>query len=142
MEVSIYTDGAARGNPNGPGGYGTILVYIDSKGNTHTKELSCGYKKTTNNRMELMAAIEGLKALKEPCEVELFTDSAYLHNAFSQGWLMRWQKNMIPGNSDYSFSCQFRERTIWKKPYPVIGRYPSSFPVTMYPKPSCGHGTR
>ena len=56
MKVKIYTDGAARGNPDGPGGYGTVLEFIDSKGQLHTKELSCGYKKTTNNRMELMAA--------------------------------------------------------------------------------------
>ena len=55
MKVKIYTDGAARGNPDGPGGYGTVLEFIDSKGQLHTKELSCGYKKTTNNRMELMA---------------------------------------------------------------------------------------
>jgi len=90
MEVSIYTDGAARGNPNGPGGYGTILVYIDSKGNTHTKELSCGYKKTTNNRMELMAAIAGLEALNKPCKVNLYSDSQYLCNAFNQNWIDGW----------------------------------------------------
>ena len=60
MRVSIYTDGAARGNPDGPGGYGTVLEYVDSKGELHTKELSQGYKKTTNNRMELMAVIAGL----------------------------------------------------------------------------------
>lgn len=90
MEVSIYTDGAARGNPNGPGGYGTILVYVDSKGNTHTKELSCGYKKTTNNRMELMAAIAGLEALNKPCDVKLYSDSQYLCNAFNQNWIDGW----------------------------------------------------
>ncbi|HEX3076009.1 MAG TPA: RNase H family protein, partial [Lachnospiraceae bacterium] len=71
MNVSVYTDGAARGNPDGPGGYGTILVYIDSKGVEHRKELSCGYKKTTNNRMELMAAIVGLESLTKPCNVKL-----------------------------------------------------------------------
>ena len=63
MLVSIYTDGAARGNPDGPGGYGTILEYVDSKGELHIKELSKGYEKTTNNRMELMAVIAGLEAL-------------------------------------------------------------------------------
>ena len=63
MLVSIYTDGAARGNPDGPGGYGTILEYVDSKGELHRKELSKGYEKTTNNRMELMAVIAGLEAL-------------------------------------------------------------------------------
>ncbi len=69
MEVTIYTDGSARGNPDGPGGYGTILVYVDSKSVTHERELSAGYKKTTNNRMELMAAIAGLETLTKPCEV-------------------------------------------------------------------------
>ncbi len=90
MEVSIYTDGAARGNPNGPGGYGTILVYVDTKGQTHTKELSCGYVKTTNNRMELMAAIAGLEALNRPCDVKLYSDSQYLCNAFNQRWIDGW----------------------------------------------------
>ena len=77
MKVKIYTDGAARGNPDGPGGYGTVLEFIDSKGQLHTKELSCGYKKTTNNRMELMAVIAGLEALNRPCEIELYSDSKY-----------------------------------------------------------------
>ena len=66
MKVRIYTDGAARGNPDGPGGYGTVLEYVDSKGKMHKKELSQGYKKTTNNRMELMAVIAGLEALNRP----------------------------------------------------------------------------
>ena len=70
--VKIYTDGAARGNPHGPGGYGTVLHFTDSKGELHVREFSQGYKKTTNNRMELMAAIAGLEALKHPCEVELY----------------------------------------------------------------------
>ena len=63
MKVSIYTDGAARGNPDGPGGYGVVLEYVDPKGELHVKELSGGYVRTTNNRMELMAAIAGLEAL-------------------------------------------------------------------------------
>lgn len=78
MLVSIYTDGAARGNPDGPGGYGTILEYVDSKGELHTKELSKGYEKTTNNRMELMAVIAGLEALNRPCDVKLYSDSKYV----------------------------------------------------------------
>ena len=68
MLVKIYTDGAARGNPDGPGGYGCVLHYTDRNGNLHEKELSAGYKKTTNNRMELMAAIVGLEALNRPCQ--------------------------------------------------------------------------
>lgn len=92
MKVSIYTDGAARGNPDGPGGYGTVLEYVDSKGEVHTKEISQGYKKTTNNRMELMAVIAGLEALNRPCEVELYSDSKYVVDAFNQKWIDSWIK--------------------------------------------------
>ncbi len=92
MKVKIYTDGAARGNPDGPGGYGTVLEYVDTKGELHTKELSQGYKKTTNNRMELMAVIAGLEALTRPCEVELYSDSQYVVNAFNQHWIDGWGK--------------------------------------------------
>lgn len=92
MKVTIYTDGAARGNPEGPGGFGTILVFVDSKGQEHIRELSGGYKKTTNNRMELMAAIAGLEALTKPCEVELYSDSQYLVKAFNEHWLEGWIK--------------------------------------------------
>lgn len=90
MQVKIYTDGAARGNPDGPGGYGTVIEYVDTKGQLHTREYSCGYKKTTNNRMELMAAIVGLEALNRPCEVELYSDSKYLTDAFNQHWIESW----------------------------------------------------
>lgn len=90
MQVDIYTDGAARGNPEGPGGYGTVLEYRDTKGNLHTKELSQGYQKTTNNRMELMAAIAGLEALNRPCQVNLYSDSKYLVDAFNQHWIENW----------------------------------------------------
>lgn len=93
MKVSIFTDGAARGNPDGPGGYGTVLRYIDPKGQVHEREFSQGYKKTTNNRMELMAAIVGLEALNKPCEVELYSDSKYLVDAFDKNWLDSWIKN-------------------------------------------------
>ena len=89
-KVTIYTDGAARGNPNGPGGYGAIIEFIDSKGQLHTKELSQGYEKTTNNRMELMAAIAALEALIRPCEVFLWSDSQYLVNAFNEHWIDSW----------------------------------------------------
>ena len=92
MLVSIYTDGAARGNPDGPGGYGTILEYVDSKGELHRKELSKGYEKTTNNRMELMAVIAGLEALNRSCEVEVYSDSQYVVNAFNQHWVDGWIK--------------------------------------------------
>ena len=92
MKVKIYTDGAARGNPDGPGGYGTVLEYVDTKGELHTKELSQGYKKTTNNRMELMAVIAGFEALNRPCEIELYSDSKYVVDAFNKKWIDGWIK--------------------------------------------------
>lgn len=86
-EVIIYTDGACSGNP-GPGGWGSILMY---KGNK--KEISGGKSNTTNNVMELTAVIEGLKLLKFPCKVKLYSDSAYVVNAFNQKWIYGWLKN-------------------------------------------------
>lgn len=101
MLVKIYTDGAARGNPDGPGGYGTVLHYTDSKGVLHTREYSQGYVKTTNNRMELMAAIVGLEALNRPCQVELYSDSKYLVDAFNQHWIEGWlKKNWKRGKNE------------------------------------------
>lgn len=90
MLVKIFTDGAARGNPEGPGGYGAVLQYVDTAGTLHEREFSQGYKKTTNNRMELMAAIVGLEALNRPCEVELYSDSKYLTDAFNRHWIDGW----------------------------------------------------
>lgn len=92
MLVKIYTDGAARGNPDGPGGYGTVLEYVDTKGELHVKELSQGYVKTTNNRMELMAVIAGLEVLNRPCRVEVHSDSKYVVDAFNQHWVDGWLK--------------------------------------------------
>lgn len=101
LQVKIFTDGAARGNPDGPGGYGTVLEYLDVSGQLHTKEYSCGYKKTTNNRMELMAAIVGLEALNKPCIVELYSDSKYLVDAFNQNWIDGWiQKGWKRGKNE------------------------------------------
>lgn len=92
MKVCIYTDGSARGNPDGPGGYGTILRYVAPDGTVHEREFSGGYVRTTNNRMELMAAIVGLEALNKPCEVELYSDSQYVVKAFNEHWLESWIK--------------------------------------------------
>lgn len=91
MEVVIYTDGAAKGNP-GPGGYGVVLNYTDKDGKLYQKELSKGYRLTTNNRMELLAAIRALQALKVPCRVTLYSDSKYLVDAINQQWLTSWIK--------------------------------------------------
>ncbi len=93
MKVTIYSDGSARGNPDGPGGYGTVIQYLDAKQVLHERELSAGYKKTTNNRMELMGAIAGLEALTKPCEVTLISDSKYVTDAFNQHWIDSWLKN-------------------------------------------------
>ncbi len=84
--VTLYTDGACSGNP-GPGGWGAILAYRE-----HEREMSGGEKNTTNNRMELLAVIRGLQALKEPCVVELYSDSKYVIDGLQKGWAASWQK--------------------------------------------------
>ena len=84
-EVIIYTDGACSGNP-GPGGYGVVLLYGDVR-----REMSAGYKDTTNNRMEILAAIIGLETLKFPCKVKLYSDSRYLVDAIEKGWVKLWK---------------------------------------------------
>ena len=92
MEVKIYTDGAARGTTAGPGGYGAVVTYMDREGKLYKKEISAGYRKTTNNRMELMAAIRSLQELTRPCRVELYSDSKYLVDAFNKNWVSGWLK--------------------------------------------------
>lgn len=106
-KVIIYTDGACSGNP-GPGGWGSILMY---KGNR--KEISGGKKDTTNNIMELTAVIEGLKMLKYPCEVELYSDSAYVVNGFNLGWIYNWVKN----NWKTSGKETVKNKEIWQELY-------------------------
>lgn len=91
VKVIIYTDGSARSNP-GRGGYGAVLKYTNPAGKTFTSELSRGYAKTTNNRMELMAVISALLALREPCVVELYSDSKYVIDALEKGWAWGWKR--------------------------------------------------
>lgn len=111
MKVKIYTDGAARGNPDGPGGYGTVLEYTDTAGKLHIKELSQGYQRTTNNRMELMAVIAGLEVLNRPCEVELYSDSQYVVNAFNRHWIDGWiKKGWKRGKNE-----QVKNVDLWKR---------------------------
>lgn len=86
-KVTLYTDGACSGNP-GPGGYGAILIYKGIE-----KEISGGELNTTNNKMEIMAVIKGLEYLKEPCDVTIYSDSAYVVNTIEKGWIYSWQKN-------------------------------------------------
>jgi ribonuclease HI len=91
MKVTLYSDGASRGNP-GPGGYGTILQYTDRAGVLHEKEISEGFRETTNNRMELMGVIAGLEALLKPCSVDVWSDSQYVIKAFNDHWIDGWKK--------------------------------------------------
>ena len=86
-KVTLYTDGACSGNP-GPGGYGAILIYKGIE-----KEISGGEVETTNNKMEIMAVIKGLEYLKEPCDVTIYSDSAYVVNTIEKGWIYSWKKN-------------------------------------------------
>jgi ribonuclease HI len=119
--VEIYTDGAARGNPNGPGGYGAVLLYTDENGKQLKKELSAGYKKTTNNRMELMAAIAALEELRIPCDVTLHSDSQYLVNAFNQHWIDGWiRKGWTRGKNEPVKNIDLWKRLLEaKKPHEV-----------------------
>lgn len=106
-KVIIYTDGACSGNP-GPGGWGSILMYNGNK-----KELSGGNKDTTNNIMEITAVLEALKALKFPCEVDLYSDSAYVVNSFNQGWIYNWLKKGWKTASGESV----KNRELWEELY-------------------------
>lgn len=117
-EIKIYTDGSSRGNP-GPGGYGVILLY-----NHHRKELSAGYRLTTNNRMELLAVIAGLQAIKKKeLPVTVYSDSQYVVNAVNKGWLLNWVKTDFKGgkkNKDlwlryHQLSKSFSIRFVWVK---------------------------
>ena len=91
MRVEAWSDGSSRGNP-GPGGYGAVLRYTGPNGVAHERELSAGYRRTTNNRMELLGAIVALEALRRPCAVTMTTDSQYVVNAFNQHWIAGWQR--------------------------------------------------
>ena len=123
MKVEIYTDGAARGNPEGPGGYGTVLHYVDAAGQVFEKELSQGYRKTTNNRMELMAAIAGIEALKKPCDIVLYSDSKYLVDAFNQNWVDTWQReNWRRGKKN-----EVKNQDLWKRLLAAIGTHNVEF---------------
>lgn len=106
-EVTIYTDGACSGNP-GPGGWGSILIYGDIK-----KEISGGSANTTNNIMELTAVIEALKLLKRPCKVSVYSDSAYVVNAFNQKWIYGWIKK----NWKSSSNEPVKNKELWQELY-------------------------
>ena len=111
-EVEIYTDGACRGNP-GPGGWGAVLVYRGLE-----RELSGGEPETTNNRMELMAAISALEALTEPCRVTLTSDSTYLVKAIEEGWLASWRKKAFH---------KVKNPDLWMRLDPLLSRHDVTF---------------
>ena len=116
-KVVIYTDGACSGNP-GPGGWGTILMYKDVK-----KEISGGVKQTTNNIMEITAVIEGLKMLKYKCEVEIYSDSAYVVNAFNNHWIEGWiKKNWINSSKE-----PVKNKELWQELYNLVKQHEVKF---------------
>lgn len=115
-EVSLYTDGACRGNP-GRGGWGAILVY-----GRFEREMSGGEPLTTNNRMELMAAISGLEALKEPCKVTLYSDSKYLVDAFNEGWVYSWREHGWKRGKD-----ELKNPDLWARLYGLTERHGVTF---------------
>ncbi len=106
-KLDIYTDGACSGNP-GAGGYGVVMLYKGAR-----KELSQGYKTTTNNRMEVLAVIKGLEALKEPCEVTLYSDSKYVVDSITKGWVYSWKKkNWIKSDKKKALNVDLWERLL------------------------------
>lgn len=116
-KVQIYTDGASSGNP-GPGGYGVVLIY-----NNHRKELSGGFRKTTNNRMELMAVIAGLKALKTKCKVTVYSDSKYIVDAVAKGWLENWAaKGWVRNKKD-----KLSNPDLWQEIYGLLKKHDVDF---------------
>lgn len=123
MKVKLFTDGAARGNPEGPGGYGAILQYEDSNGVLHEKEMSAGYKQTTNNRMELLGVITGLEALKKPCEVEVISDSKYVTDAFNKNWVENW----IQKGWRTSTNKPVKNIDLWKRLILLVGKHTVTF---------------
>ena len=98
MKVTIYSDGSSRGNP-GPGGYGTIVRYVDPKGEVHELNITEGFKLTTNNRMELLGCIKGIEALIKPCDVTVISDSKYLTDAFNLNWVDKWKRTNFKNGS-------------------------------------------
>lgn len=116
-EVTIYTDGACSGNP-GPGGWGAILMYGDK-----SKEISGASENTTNNIMEITAVIEALKLLKVECDVKLYSDSAYVVNAFNQGWIYNWMKN----NWKTANKEPVKNKELWEELYNLTKKHKVEF---------------
>jgi ribonuclease HI len=116
-KVSIFTDGACSGNP-GPGGYGVVLKFNDAE-----KELSGGFRNTTNNRMEIMGAIAGLESLKETCDVTITTDSQYVVNAIEKGWAEKWKSlGWMRNNKDRALNPD-----LWDRLLVLVGKHKVKF---------------
>lgn len=116
-KLDIYTDGACSGNP-GSGGYGVVMIYKGAR-----KELSQGYKTTTNNRMEALAVIKALEALKEPCEVTLYSDSKYVVDSITKGWVYNWKKkNWIKSDKKKALNVD-----LWERLLPLLEKHNVEF---------------
>jgi ribonuclease HI len=122
--IIIYTDGGCLKNPDGPGGYGVVLLY-DNNGSTYKKELSGGFNNTTNNRMELMAVIAGLEALKTKCSVKIHSDSQYIVNAINQKWVEKWRNNCW--YKDKKHKEKAKNIDLWKKILLLIEKHEVEF---------------
>ncbi len=114
MRIIVYTDGGSLGNP-GPGGYGVVMRY----GSSYRKELSEGFRKTTNNRMELLAVIRALESMKkEGLEIDIYTDSQYVMNSVEKGWVFNWEKKGFKGK---------KNADLWKRFLPLYGKHRIKF---------------
>lgn len=122
--VVIYTDGSCLGNP-GPGGYGAVLIYGEYKGQNadNYKELSQGYKETTNNRMELLAVIVSLGSLTRDCDCDVWTDSKYVQQAITKGWLKNWLKN----GWKTAAKKPVKNQDLWRQLIPLIEKHDVKF---------------
>ena len=130
-QVKIFSDGACSRNP-GPGGWGTILQFTDGNGKLHEKELSGGEADTTNNRMELLGAIHGLEELKTPCAVTLTTDSQYLVNSVTKGWVYGWKKKgWIKSDKKPALNVD-----LWERLLPLLEKHKVEF---VWVKGHAGH---
>lgn len=120
--VQIHTDGSCLGNP-GPGGWAAVLRYEDEQGCEHRRELSGGYARTTNNRMEILGVVYALETLKQRCDVVLYTDSQYVAKAITAGWLPNWQRN----GWQTSAKKPVKNRDLWEKLVPLLAAHDVHF---------------
>lgn len=121
-KVTIYTDGACSGNP-GPGGWAAVLIYKDAR-----KEISGGKKETTNNEMEITAVLEALKILKRPCEIMIYSDSAYVVNTFNKGWIYTWvRNNWVRKDVKTKKEEQVKNKELWEELYLLCQKHKVTF---------------